>query len=137
VPLLKLCPRCGCSMEPTRKLCTDCQRADDRRRNAKRRESGRTTAAWQRLRLAAFHRDSYACQRCGQTGTRHTLTVHLRPELRGNHRTAALDDLTTLCRSCHGSVDAPRSSRRITPSIFEERRFAPRPRFSRFPLSVF
>ena len=137
MPLLKLCPRCGCTMESTRKLCLECQRVDDRRRNAKRRESGRTTAAWQRLRFAALRRDSYACQRCGQTGTRHTLTVHLRPELRGNHRIAALDDLTTLCRSCHGSVDAPRSSRQMTPSIFENGRSAPRPRFSRSTLSAF
>ena len=137
MPLLKLCPRCGCTMDSTRKLCLECQRVDDRRRNAKRRESGRTTAAWQRLRLAALRRDSYACQRCGQRGTRHTLTVHLRPELRGNHRIAALDDLTTLCRSCHGSVDAPRAHTGMTPSPFRAKSHAPRPRFSRSTLSAF
>jgi 5-methylcytosine-specific restriction endonuclease McrA len=106
---VKLCARCTRRMQPGRALCTDCQQADDRRRNTRRRLSGRTTAAWQRLRLAAFYRDGYACQRCSRTGTRHTLTVHLDPALEGNHWIATLDDLTTLCRSCHGSIDAPRA----------------------------
>lgn len=61
------------------------------------------------MRLAAFLRDGYACQQCGTTGDRHTLTVHLNPALDGDHLAATRDDLTTLCRSCHGSVDAPRS----------------------------
>jgi hypothetical protein len=135
VPLLKFCPRCPCTIELSRRLCPDCQRADDRRRNAKRRASGRTTAAWQRLRLAALHRDGYACRRCGRTGTRHTLTVHLRPELGGNHRIAALDDLTTLCRSCHGSIDAPRAQGGVTTTSFSGSELpAPRPRFSRSTL---
>lgn len=107
-PIVKPC-RCGALIARTLKLCPSCQRADDRRRNEKRRTSGRTTAAWARLREAAIRRDGYACQRCGREGTVATLTVHLRPELAGNHRAATLDDLTTLCRSCHGSVDAPRS----------------------------
>ena len=125
--MLYLCPRCA-SRETKPGLCPDCQRADDRRRNTRRKVSGRTTAAWQRLRLAAFHRDGYACQRCGEGGTRHALTVHLDPALKGNHWIAALDDLTTLCRSCHGSVDAVgpmavdesillTSSRRTNPSL--------------------
>jgi 5-methylcytosine-specific restriction endonuclease McrA len=110
---VRLCPRCGRRKNNAKTgLCPECQVADDRRRNTKRRESGRTTARWQRLRLAALHRDGYACQRCGQSGTRHTLTVHLDPALKGNHWIAALDDLTTLCRSCHGSMDAPRAHAR-------------------------
>ena len=99
---------CG-ALVPKPGRCPDCQRADDRRRNRKRVESGRTTAAWQRLRAAAIHRDNYTCQRCGVSGTVKTLTVHLRPELGGNHRAATLDDLVTLCRSCHGKTDAPRA----------------------------
>jgi 5-methylcytosine-specific restriction endonuclease McrA len=50
-----------------------------------------------------------SCQRCGKTGDRHTLTVHLNPALGGDHLAASRDDLTTLCRSCHGSIDAPRA----------------------------
>jgi len=59
---------------------------------------GGTTVAWQRMRLAAFHRDGYARRRCGKTGDRDTLTVHLNPALDGDHLAATRDDLTTLCR---------------------------------------
>ncbi len=105
-----LCPQCGALSEKVG-LCPDCKRADNRRRNEKRRTSGRTTAAWQRLRLAALHRDNFTCQRegCDVAGIAKTMTVHLRPALGGNHFAATLADLTTYCRSCHGSVDAPRS----------------------------
>ncbi len=74
-----------------------------------RDELGPNAAAWNRLRAAAIARDGFACRRCGKAGTVGTLTVHLRPEFAGNHRIATLDDLTTLCVSCHGSVDAPRA----------------------------
>jgi 5-methylcytosine-specific restriction endonuclease McrA len=109
--IVHLCPQCGAPNERGNLagLCPNCKRADNRRRNQKRKDSGRTTDAWQRMRLAAFLRDGYACQRCGKTGDRHTLTVHLHPALEGNHLAATRDDLTTLCRSCHGSVDAPRA----------------------------
>ena len=50
------------------------------------------------MRLAAFHRDGYARRRCGKTGDRDTLTVHLNPALDGDHLAATRDDLTTLCR---------------------------------------
>ncbi|MEO5576451.1 MAG: HNH endonuclease signature motif containing protein, partial [Gaiellaceae bacterium] len=100
-------------------MCPDCQVAHDRRRNEKRKTSGRTTTAWNRLREAAIRRDGYTCQRsgCGATGTVGTLTVHLDPRLGGNHWIATLDDLTTLCRSCHGTVDAPRSHRSQAASV--------------------
>ena len=70
-----LCPQCGALGEKVG-LCPDCTRADNRRRNQKRKDSGRTTAAWRRMRLAVFLRDGYACRRCGKTGDRKTLTVH-------------------------------------------------------------
>ena len=119
-PILRLCPRCGVPKDEMtvngrtrrRKLCPDCQRADDRRRNEKRKTSGRSSASWQRLSLAALHRDNFTCRRCGKTGDRRQLTGHLDPRLGGNHRIAALEDITTLCLSCHGSVDAPRSHAR-------------------------
>jgi 5-methylcytosine-specific restriction endonuclease McrA len=113
-PLLRLCPQCGKAngRGDLAGLCPDCKRTDNQRRNAKRKTSGRTTAAWNRLRTAAILRDGCACRRCGRVGTVGTLTVHLRPELGGNHAAAALGDLTTLCRSCHGSIDAPRSHSR-------------------------
>lgn len=109
--IVHLCPRCGApnGRGDLAGLCAKHTREDNARRNKKRKDSGRATAAWQRMRLAAFHRDGYACRRCGSIGDRHTLTVHLRPELGGNHFAATLADLTTYCRRCHGSVDAPRS----------------------------
>ena len=109
MPIMRLCPRCAAIIEPGRKLCVDCQRADDRRRNEKRKTSSRSSVSRQRLSLAALHRDNFTCQRCGKVGDRRQLTGHLDPRLGGNHRIAALEDITTLCLSCHGSADAPRS----------------------------
>jgi 5-methylcytosine-specific restriction endonuclease McrA len=108
VTIYRLCPQCG-ALGPNAGLCPDCKRADNQRRNQKRRDSGRTSAAWQRLRLAALHRDGYLCQDCGKPGDRRSLTVHLDPSLEGQHWRASLNDLTTLCRSCHGTRDAPRA----------------------------
>jgi 5-methylcytosine-specific restriction endonuclease McrA len=106
-PIYRLCPKCGAfnGRNNLAGLCESCKRADNQRRNQKRKDSGRTTEAWQRMRLTALERDGYVCQHegCGATGTAKTLTVHLRPELGGNHFAATLNDLTTLCRSCHGS----------------------------------
>jgi hypothetical protein len=50
-------------------LCAVCTRDDSKRRNEKRKTSGRTTAAWSRLRMAAILRDGCACRRCGRVGT--------------------------------------------------------------------
>jgi len=61
---------------------------------------GRTTpekADWATLRLAALERDSYRCTQCGDT---HQLHVHhILP--RHRHGTNQLDNLQTLCKSCH------------------------------------
>jgi 5-methylcytosine-specific restriction endonuclease McrA len=115
-PVLRLCPKGGAT-GPNPGLCPACTRADNKRRNQKRATSGRKTPAWQALRLAAIHRDNHTCQRCGTTGSASALTVHLHNlDLNGDHRRAALDDLTTLCRRCHGTVDAPRAH---TPRFFE------------------
>ena len=37
-------------------------------------------------------------------------TVHLDPRLGGNHLAATLADCTRACRSCHGTLDAPRAT---------------------------
>jgi hypothetical protein len=36
-------------------------------------------------------------------------TVHLAPELGGNHLLATLENTGSACRRCHGVTDAPRS----------------------------
>ncbi len=86
------------------------QRADDRRRSETRKTSGRATAGWNRLRVAAIRRDGFACRRCGTAGTSGTLTVHLRPGLNGNHRAATLDDLTTLADAATEASTRPAHS---------------------------
>lgn len=45
----RLCPKCG-ALGPKVGLCPDCQLADNRHRNQKRKDSGRGTVAWNRLR---------------------------------------------------------------------------------------
>jgi 5-methylcytosine-specific restriction endonuclease McrA len=76
--------------------------------NARKRHTHRSTIGphWRRLRQQALARDR-CCQRCGTT---HDLTVHLDPRMRGDHDTAVLEACTTLCRSCHGTIDAPRAA---------------------------
>lgn len=61
---------------------------------------GRTTpekADWATLRLAALERDSYRCTQCGDTQQLHVHHIHPRRR----HGTNQLDNLQTLCRSCH------------------------------------
>lgn len=69
------------------------------------RVAGTGTARWRAVRLAAYVRDGFRCVDCG---TAEDLTGHLDPSLEGNHELATVDDVTTLCRSCHGSRDASR-----------------------------
>jgi 5-methylcytosine-specific restriction endonuclease McrA len=99
----RLCSRCGLT-RPMSGRCPHCGPAHDM---AKVR-SRRTTARWERLRLAVLERDNHRCRICGSASD---LTVHLHPDLRGDHDLAEAENCFTLCRSCHGRVDAPRASR--------------------------
>lgn len=103
-PIVRLCPKPGCGRTDPH---THLDAHDQARRTAKTKASGRGRAAWHRLRQATIARDG-CCTVCGTT---HDLTVHLHPSLNGNHWLAGLDHVTTLCRSCHGRLDAPRASR--------------------------
>jgi 5-methylcytosine-specific restriction endonuclease McrA len=116
----KVCSTCGRIYEPyggkPHAHCPSCQTVHDRRHNArsnaKSKAQGRTTQQWRRVRLMVLERDGYTCQRCGAQPHSSQLHAHLDPRLNGNHWNATLADCTTLCRSCHGTVDAPRASRR-------------------------
>jgi len=72
---------------------------------------GTKSKHWIRLRQLALERDGYQCQ---LRASRHCAgvadTVHLAPRLGGNHWNATLDDCVSACRSCHGTVDAPRAT---------------------------
>lgn len=95
-------------------ICTSCKRScrlDNLRRVDKRKRHGLTTSWWERLRAAALKRDRHRCRlnRPGCTGK--ATTVHLRPELAGDHRNATLADVVSACAHCHGIVDGPRARR--------------------------
>jgi hypothetical protein len=97
--VLYLCPHCrGRFAKPG--LCIDCKRADNQRRNRKRSEQGRTSAAWLRFRQANI---ASQCERCPATTD---LTWHYKP---GGVHSFNPADYSTLCRSCHGKQDAPRA----------------------------
>lgn len=98
-PIVYLCPHCM-GRFPKPGLCVDCKKEDNRRRNAKRSEHGRTTAAWRRFRNANI---GTVCERCGSG---EHLTYHYVP---GGVHSFNPADYRTLCRRCHGAVDAPRA----------------------------
>jgi 5-methylcytosine-specific restriction endonuclease McrA len=113
--LLSICTERGCGRlyEKTDRRVHRCrehqaelERRDNARRNRKQWRQGRNTARWRQLRAAALARDGHQCRRCGSSDD---LTVHLNPQLAGDHEAATLDDLETLCRRCHGQVDGARS----------------------------
>jgi len=54
-------------------------------------------ALWRARRLQCFHRDGYACTRCGSR--RRLECDHVVPLTEGG--TNDLDNLRTLCRDCH------------------------------------
>jgi len=91
--------RCGRHIPAGQTFCPDCGSRDQERRRSMHRSH------WRRLRTERLALDQHTCQSCGQPAN----TVHLRPELHGNHDAATPDDCITLCRSCHGTVDAPRA----------------------------
>lgn len=102
-----ICPASGCHTTTQGGHCPEHRTADNRRRHAKQQAHGRNTAAWRRLRAARIALDDHRCTRCHTT---RDLTVHLRPTLNGQHDLATIHDVTTLCRHCHGTTDAPRSN---------------------------
>lgn len=62
------------------------------------------------IRTARLALDHYLCQ-LGHAGcTIEADTVHLHPDLNGDHLKATLENTTSACRHCHGTEDAPRSN---------------------------
>lgn len=84
-------------------------RTDDWR-NEKAKRNGLNLNRWRGprgLRAQALRRDHHLCQHPGCTNK--ATTVHIRPELNGDHRRATLNDCTSLCHTCHGRIDGRRS----------------------------
>jgi 5-methylcytosine-specific restriction endonuclease McrA len=85
--------------------------ARDSRRHRRQSLHGRNTAAWRRLRKLALERDDHTCQLQVDGGcTGAATSVHLSPELAGDHDAATLDDLTSACAHCHGRLDGQRGA---------------------------
>lgn len=99
MPFAYLCPRCR-NRDAKPGLCPACTKEDNARRNRKAAEQGRSSAAWRLFRKANI---GSQCERCG---TGENLTFHYTPGGRHSFNPA---DYQTLCRRCHGAVDAPRA----------------------------
>jgi len=79
----------------------------ERRRRANPDLTGRRdqTPEWRRARRRALHRDQHRCRRCGSDGREPPaapLEVHHINGVAGDDR---LENLETLCRSCHRMAD--------------------------------
>jgi hypothetical protein len=114
---MKVCSRHGLYLAGTK--CQPCYKEDNARRAAKQRASGQTSARWQRLKRQAKGAAGYRCPNCGaleEPTPRGWLSVHLNPDFHSGHRAATLADVVVLCLSCHGTLDAPRATRRESPT---------------------
>jgi 5-methylcytosine-specific restriction endonuclease McrA len=105
MPLRFLCPRCG-DVQEVRGLCPSCERS--RTRSRLRTEPWRgsyRTGRWARARAHALARDGHRCTRCG--GGERLEVHHVRPLADGGSA-FELDNLVTLCSSCHHGAEAKR-----------------------------
>jgi 5-methylcytosine-specific restriction endonuclease McrA len=76
----------------------------------KAKKAGLRTGYWRSVRLARLQMDGWRCALQIDEGcSGYAETVHLAPELKGNHLLATTDNTRSACRHCHGVVDAPRS----------------------------
>ena len=102
MPIIRLCPNCGTPLAAgvLRGRCPDCKReqaqAKNQRRTAARR--ARSTSRWQTVRAQAIRRDGNRCTRCGSTEKLEG--HHIRPLAKGGSA-YSLDNIITLCASCH------------------------------------
>jgi 5-methylcytosine-specific restriction endonuclease McrA len=115
-PIVKLCNVGGCTnVAQQGGYCPAHAAAFAKRTNGRRAKKWAAhkgnTFAWRVLRKQALERDRYRCRlRCsGCTGK--ATTVHINPNLGGDHSKAKLVDCLSACAHCHGVVDAPRARR--------------------------
>jgi 5-methylcytosine-specific restriction endonuclease McrA len=92
-----------------------CPKVERRRYRASRQRRIRSTAAWQKARALARERDGQRCARCPSTTN---LSVHHIVSLEDGGEAFALNNLITLCRSCHSAQHGGGmgSTRKETPS---------------------
>ena len=83
-----------------------------------RRHARLCAARWRQVRLAVFRRDGYRCTACGRTGRLEC--DHVDPDWCGDPYD--MDNLQTLCRSCHIANTRAENRRPDTPAEAEWRR---------------
>jgi 5-methylcytosine-specific restriction endonuclease McrA len=97
-PLVYLCPACG-TPGPDPGRCASCARERERTRYAAEPSRRlRSTSLYRRQRDTAKQRDGYRCQDCGSS---ENLEAHHVLPLEQDGEPFALDNLVTLCASCH------------------------------------
>jgi 5-methylcytosine-specific restriction endonuclease McrA len=111
-----------------------CPKVEAKRYRASAARKARGRHAWRLAREAARRRDGNCCRRCGST---QGLQVHhVTPVSEGGER-YALDNLVTLCSSCHAAQhrgrDGATGNDPALPRVSFSRKKPPqpRPRFSR------
>jgi hypothetical protein len=91
--------------------CLDCGRPTiGPRCPAHTTDYGYASLHWQRVRAARLQVDGHLCQFNYPGCIGHATTVHLAPELAGDHSLATLETTRSACHHCHGIEDAPRAS---------------------------
>jgi 5-methylcytosine-specific restriction endonuclease McrA len=101
---------CGKLIPADKRRCPEHERAENARRAAKSKRNGLRTPHWLAIRKARLLMDSGLCVLKVDDGcTVYAETVHLAPELKGNHLLATTENTRSACRHCHGVTDAPRS----------------------------
>jgi hypothetical protein len=100
---------CGRIIPATDRRRPEHARAENSRRAQKAKRNGLKTSHWREVRQARLQLDGGLCTLKLNGCTGYAETVHLAPELGGNHQLATLDNTRSACRHCHGVVDAPRS----------------------------
>jgi 5-methylcytosine-specific restriction endonuclease McrA len=102
VPIIRLCPNCGTPLAEgvLRGRCPRCKREQDQAKNKRRTAArrARLTSRWQTVRAQAIRRDGNRCTNCGSTEKLEG--HHIRPLAKGGSA-YSLDNIITLCASCH------------------------------------
>jgi hypothetical protein len=105
MPTGKICNACGILHPGNGATCASCYRPRVRIETPASRERARfyRSTPWRQARLDALTRDNHQCQQCrSQTD----LTVHHIIDRLAGGPPYQLNNLTTLCRRCHGRLHA-------------------------------
>ena len=103
-------PYCGAFIPADKRRCPAHEQGENARRTAKSERNGQRSPHWLAVRKARLFMDAGLCQlKVDEVCTVQADTVHLDPELHGNHLLATVDNTRSACRHCHGVTDAPRA----------------------------